>query len=428
MERQLRWMINYLVMLFPVIALLISHSSSIFLVLFAVAGIAVAAVHGRRIGLNRPEKSILWAFAMFPAAYLISFAVNALQGDLLDPGLKHLGDELRMLLMVPIYLLFRQVRIAPFYLWNGIVIAALAAGINAMYRYLWLAPGLRVSGSYDPIAFGDVSLVLGMMSLASFDTLAARHRIYKWVVPAAFFAGMTASLLSATRGAWIAIPAMMIILFFYMHKYVSLVHRLCLVAVCLLVGIGLYLVPATNVATRVQEVVQEVTDYLQGDVQYGGATYRILGWRATGKIFRAHPVIGAGPGNYKPLVDQMVARGELHEMTARHSQPGSTFLMAAADCGLLGLITLMGIFLVPLWLSIRWIRNNENQVEDIGYALLMLAVAFLHFGNFEAIFRRSFFTNFYIIMVAALTATAFNAMIPNHSSNRIKKRPEVQHE
>jgi O-antigen ligase len=414
-------MLSYLIMLFPVIALLISHSSSIFLLLFAVAGIGVTAVYGRRIGLNPSEKSILWAFALFPAAYLLSFAVNGMQGDLLDPRLKHLGDELRMLMIFPIFLLFRQVRIAPFYLWNGIVIAALAAGINALYRFFWLAPGLRVSGSYDPIAFGDVSLVLAMMSLASFDTLSARHRIYKWVVPAAFLAGMTASLLSATRGAWIAIPAMMTILFIYMHKYVRLVHRLSLVAVCLLVGIGLYLVPATNVATRVQEVVQEVTDYLQGDVKYGGATYRILGWRATAKILRAHPLIGAGPGNYKPLVDQMVARGELHEMTARHSQPGSTFLMAAADSGLVGLVMLLGVFLVPLWLAVRWIREHKDQVEDIGYALLMLAVAFLHFGNFEAIFRRSFFTNFYIIMVAALAATAFNAMIPDKRSTRFAK-------
>jgi len=163
-------------------------------------------------------------------------------------------------------------------------------------------------------------------------------------------------------------------------------------------------------------------------VKYGGATYRILGWRATAKIFREHPFIGAGPGNYKPLVDQMVARGELHEMTARHSQPGSTFLMAAADCGLLGLITLLGIFLVPLWLAVRFIRKPKSRVEDIGYALLMLVVAFLHFGNFEAIFRRSFFTNFYIIMVAALAATVFNEMVPNHRSNRFRTRPEGQHE
>lgn len=398
--------VNLMVLAFPSISLLVAHSSSIFLVLFAVVGIAVAAIPGRRLSLEPNEKRLLWAFASFPAVYLLSFAVNGLQGDLLDPNLKHLGDELRMLLFFPVFLLFRRLRIKPVYLWNGIVIGAIAAGINAVYRYFWLAPGVRASGSYDPIAFGDISLALAMMSVASFGSLVGENRIYRWAVPLAFFLGTAASVLSATRGAWIAIPALLVIVFFYLRKYFSLVRRLVLVAVFVFVGIAVYVIPATNVATRVQEVYREVTDYAHGKVEYGGATYRILGWHAALKVFGQHPVLGAGPGNYKPLVDRMAAAGELHKITTRHSQPGSAFLMALADCGLMGLLALAGVFLVPLWLSIELIKSGFEQQADLGYALMMLVIAFLHFANFEAIFRRSFFTNFYIIMVAALLAAA----------------------
>jgi O-antigen ligase len=199
-----------------------------------------------------------------------------------------------------------------------------------------------------------------------------------------------------------------VILFFYLGRYVRIAPRLILVGLCCLAAVIAYHVPATNVATRFQDAVSEVTEYFQGDVEeYGSAKARLLTYRAAWHIFQAHPLTGAGPGNYKPLVDQMIARGELPEMTGVHSQPINTFLATLVDCGILGLAALLGVFAAPLWLSIRYIRHN-GDLRNIGYALMMLVVAFAHFGLTESIFRRSIHVNFYVVMVAVIMAVAAN--------------------
>jgi O-antigen ligase len=94
-------------------------------------------------------------------------------------------------------------------------------------------------------------------------------------------------------------------------------------------------------------------------------------------------------------------------MTGVHSQPINTFLATLVDCGLLGLAALLGVFAAPIWLSIRYIRDN-GDLRNIGYALMLLVVAFAHFGLTESIFRRSIHVNFYVVMVAVIMAVAAN--------------------
>ncbi len=399
--------VSLLLLLFPVFANQMVHASSVTLTLLVVMGLPVVLSNSKRPLLTTPEKWVMWMFGAYSLVYLFSFALHGLLGHLLDPRLKYLGDALRMLCIWPVFALFRYLKISQGFLWGGINAAALVAGIYAICSFLWFAPGLRVDGSYDAIAFGDISLALAVMSIASLNWIIKKRKGYQFIALAAFALGTTACILTGSRGAWVAIPGLLAILFFYLARYISLVSRLMLVGVCCLLALAAYKVPATKVAPRIQSALNEVTDYFQGEIRYGGATVRLQGWRAGAHIFRAHPIIGAGPGNFKPMIDQLVVQGKLPENMAWHSQPASTFLAAMVDCGLIGLLALLGMFISPLWISIRLIqRGDENR--NFGYALMMLVVAFFHFGLSETIFRRSIYTNFYIIVVGAIMAVAAN--------------------
>ncbi len=399
--------VSLLLLLFPVLANQVTHASSTVLAILMLMGLPVVLSNSKRPLLSTPEKWVMWMFGAYSLVYLFSFALHGLLGHLLDPRLKYLGDALRMLCMLPVFALFRYLKISEGFLWSGINAAALMAGIYAIYSFFRIAPGARVDGSYDAIAFGDISLTLAVMSIASLNWLKKKHKGSQFIPLSAFVLGMTACILTGSRGAWVAIPGLFVILFFYMGRYVNLVSRLMLVGICCLLAIAAYKVPATKVAPRIKSAFTEVTDYFQGEIRYGGATVRLQGWRAGAHIFRAHPIIGAGPGNFKPMIDQLVAQGKLPENMAWHSQPASTFLASMVDCGLIGLLALLGMFISPLWISIRLIqRGDENR--NFGYALMMLVVAFFHFGLSETIFRRSVYTNFYIIMVGAIMAVASN--------------------
>ncbi|MFO7716804.1 O-antigen ligase family protein [Desulfosarcina sp.] len=399
---QITALVSTLLFLYLSTVNLVAHVGSTLSVLFAIAGIVLYARLPSGITIAKDEKWVLGMFVLYAFVYLLSLAINYFTGNLPQSSLKYVDDEARMLLIVPVFLLFRSIRLSDVAIWNGIVTGAILSGIHAVVFFV-ATDGNRASGSYDAIAFGDLSLALAVMSVAAYDPLIQKHSIYKPIIAAAFVLGVTASILSGSRGAWASIPLLFVILFLFTAKYIGRGRRIFFVALLCGIGVVAYLTPATQVAQRVDSAASEISDYLRGDVHYGGATVRLLGLQASMAIFADYPLIGAGPGSYKPMVMQMIAEDKLDAMAARHSQPSSTLFAAMASCGSLGLLAFLGMFAAPFLVSLAWIRRHLAY-RNVGYALMMLSAAFFQFGLSEDIFRRSLFTSFYIIMVAAFMA------------------------
>lgn len=353
------------------------------------------------------EKWVMWAFAGYFGVYLFSFVLNGLLGNLPDLRLKHIDHEFRFLFVFPIFLLLRYLRISNGILWGGVTTGALIAGGYAISSYLWLSPGQRASGGYHPIAFGDLSLALVFMSVVSIDWYRRNRNIYLFVPLVASLTGLVACIISGTRGAWIAIPGLLCVLFFYSAKFFRIGPRLLMVGACCFLAVAAYKIPATTIAKRLNPIVTDVADYAQGHRVYTPITARIELWRAALDIFYQNPLFGAGPGTYKPLLHEMVAKGLRDEIASPHSDPHSTYLAAMSDCGILGLSALLAMLGMPLYLAVIYIRSG-HKVRDLGFAMVMLVVAFAHYGLTETIFSRNVNISFYVVMVASLMAVAAN--------------------
>lgn len=394
--------VNGLLFFYLSTANIIPHTGSTLTALFAVAGIVLYFRSHPRIVITKPERWVLGTFVFFSAIYLLSFAINNFMGNLPDFKLKFIDDEMRMLLVLPVFYLFRTITIYESAIWNGIVTGAITSGIYAIGFFV-VTDGQRVSGSYDAIAFGNLSLLMAVLSVPAYDVLIKKNGVYKWVVATALILGLIAAVLSGSRGTWASIPLLFVILFFFTSKYIHLKGRILILGLCCLFGTVSYFIPAINVDKRVDSAFSEISDYFQGNVHYGGATVRLLGLQASVKIFLDHPWIGTGPGSYNHKVNQMIAQDELHAMTAQHNEPSSTIFATMVACGSLGLIGLSGLFISPFWLSITLLRKH-CLCRNAAYGLMMVSVAFFHFGMSEIIFRRSFFSNLYIIMIAVFMA------------------------
>jgi O-antigen ligase len=402
----LRLAVNALLLFYLSTVNLVPHSGSTISMILACTGTLLFVFVGAKFNVTFSEKAVFIAFLIFPATYLLSFAINNWPDHFKIKNYKHLEDEFRMLLLFPLYFLFRKVKPSHNSIWTGILAGAIISGVYAIVNFVSSGGG-RVSGSYDAIAFGDISLVLAGMSTTSLEAVNKKNPIFKYLVPVAFLLGLAASILSGTRGTWAAIPILLVILFVYMGKYIHKLKRLLLVGVCGAIILGSYWIPATHVAQRVDSAISEVSGYLNGDVQYGGATVRLLGFRAAMEIYSVNPIIGAGPGNYQREVEIMIKRGRLHEMTAKHFLPSSIFLSTLSTCGTLGFLALLGIFITPIYFSIQLIRSHA-EYRSVGYSLMMLVSGFLLFGASEIIFRRSVFASFYILLMAVFMAMAAN--------------------
>lgn len=402
-----RFIACFLLLLFPSLCNLIRHSGSTILVLLTLMGLPIALSPKRRPALTIYEKWVMSAFAAYFGVYLFSFVLNGLLGNLPDLRLRNIDHEFRFLFVFPLFLLMRYLRISRGILWGSVTAGALIAGGYAIYNSLWLTPGQRVSGGYHSIAFGDLSLAMAFMSGVAMDWYKRNRNIYLLVPITALLMGVIGSIMSGSRGAWIAIPALFGVLFFYSSKFLRIGPRLLMVGACCVLAVAAYKIPATKIARRLDAVVTDIADYAQGRRLPTSAAERIESWRAALDIFYQNPLFGAGPGTYKPLVHELVAEGTRHEIAAPYSQPHSTYFSVMSDCGLLGLIALLAVLGTPLWLAIIYIRSG-HKVRDLGYALVMLVVGFAHFGLTETIFGRNVNVSFYIVMVAFLMAVAAN--------------------
>ena len=349
----------------------------------------------------------MWAFVAYSAAYALSFTINGLTGTLQDLRFSHLDHEFRFLMVVPAYLLIRHLKISQLPLWIGIISGALLSGGYALLSFFGFSPGERVNGSYHAIAFGDISLALAFMSIPAYDWLKSIAKAFRIVPFAALLLGMAAVLLSETRGAWIAIPALAIIIFLYTSTMFTLKTRILCLSLAILVVLSVYHIPAFNISGRIDAAFNEVNAYMDGDRSYSSIGSRIEGWQVALEIFRDHPVLGAGPGNYEPLMHRMVEQGKDYKMAAIHSQPHGAYSSALADCGTIGLLALLGLFAFPMVSAIRIVRYSK-PVRHLGYALMILVVSFMHFGLTETIFSLNINVTFYIIFTATIMAVAAN--------------------
>lgn len=391
-----------LLIFFPTLSNMLTHASSVLLVLLTLGGIFSSFYSKDRPPLSRIEKWIIIAFGVYFAVYFVSFITNAILGNIEKPLLKYLDHEFRMLFLFPIYLLLVRIQIKQWILWACIITGASVAGIYALMCTFWLFPGMRVSASYHSIAFGDISIVLAFMSLAAMRYFFQKHAAYIAVPLIAFFLGIIATILSETRGAWIAIPSLLLLFFIQISKLTHRRHLSIVLTICLIfVGISTVYVP--QIKHRLLLTYNETHDYWEGSNVYSSSAVRIEGWLATWQIFKEHPIIGAGPGSFKPLVHKMLADGKRYSIISIHSQPHSAYLSSLAECGVLGLLALLGLFLFPMWLFISTIKYDPSTI-DVCYAGLVLVVGFIHFGLTETIFSRNININFYIVMLSMIMA------------------------
>jgi len=405
-DDKLRTVVSVLLVIFPIASNLITHACSTIFVLLAVMGLSVVLFSRARYYLTQSEKWIAWSFVAYFAVHFFSYVINWFIGDIPDfrPKLDHEG---RWLLFFPIYAIFRYCRVSPKVLWAGLLAGAFFSGFYAIALWAGSPTEVRVSGSYHAIAFGDLALTFAFMCIPSVSWFAGKKIFYLLIPMTAFFSGIIACIYSGTRGAWIAIPMLSLIIYFYFATSLTPRVRYILLTGCFLLGLAAYHHPITNIENRVNAGISEIVAYSKGNQEYTSTTTRLVGWRASLDIFYDNPVIGAGPGQYELLLHQLVAQGKSYEIAGKHSQPHSTYMITMAECGTVGLLALLGIFASPLYAAFRLIRSC-SAARSFGYALAVLIVAFMHFGLTETIFSRNVFIGFYIVFVAALLAIEQN--------------------
>ena len=141
--------------------------------------------------------------------------------------------------------------------------------------------------------------------------------------------------------------------------------KLAFVISVLLVS-ALFLSPV--VQSRLKEVFSDTMNYRTGHV-FTPLGFHYYVWDMAVRIFKMHPLVGAGTGGYAYLMGKIKS-----PWLPVAVQPQNTFLYMAASYGILGILAVIYLWAVPL--SLGWKRRQTIH----GFALLAF-MAILTMGS-----------------------------------------------
>lgn len=415
MPNYLRIIVFLSVFLLPVLCNLAEHSASAVLVVLVLIEIYAWITRKKIPPVSPAEKYIMWSFALYFFICVFFFLAN---GFLRESASFHwnLDHELRFLAFVPIYFLFQRTGLKPWTIWYGSSVAAILCGLFSIYylygiysstdaanihNSLTFAEAMRVSGAYNPITFGQLSLAFGAMSFCGIRYFHKAHPALMLLPLAALISGIMVSFLSGTRGAIIVIPFLTLVFFIqlgsFRHPWRK---RIALILSVAFLSSGLYFMPGSTMDQRVRAGLTQAKAFFNGEGT-GQYVVRLAMWSEAWKMITAHPVCGNGKEGYNAIIEAKAAKNEIPKAIERFSSPHNNYLTNMVSYGITGLLMLLALFLSPLFVFIPAARAQWPQ-NDMAYTGIILVVSFMLFAVTETIFYRNININVYTILTAAV--------------------------
>lgn len=173
---------------------------------------------------------------------------------------------------------------------------------------------------------------------------------------------LIALLLTFTFGSWIGFGAALVYFGWIFRKKLRL--KLIALAVCVLSS-GTIIFVTTNQKYLSDKVQQIAWDY---------AT-RLAFWLVAWREFLDHPIKGGGLGSFGPLVAEQHFSW-LAAIWADTTSPHNIYLYILSQFGIIGFISIFGVFVYALWLMVRVSRAKVAPVDrDLRWAALALGFA-----------------------------------------------------
>lgn len=341
----------------------------------------------RRPGLSRAET----AFVIVSLALVLAWWAAWWLHGLPDAGERSAQRVPKLLGAIVVLLLVRRCRnLAPAW-WHGLTIGAWGAGIYALWYVLSGQVGHyegRVEGPTNPIYFGGLSLAFCLMLLPRIADPEQPPHIRGLAAGGAGLA-LLANALSGSRGAWIAIPVMLLVYVPTIGRRYRPAWRLGVPvgvgALCLLV----LLTPLLPTQERLADTVQELHQIGQGVQADGAIGRRIQMWQIAVSLIAERPWLGVGPQAFRDALEAGVASGRYSPFLLDYTHPHNAFLSTMLMLGIPGLVLQILLMFTPIMTAWSRLRSESLQQRQLAWCALAVATVMASMALSESVFERS---------------------------------------
>lgn len=385
--------------------------------LLAIGGMVISyrkSLYAR--GWDKPKELRLLHFA-FWFFFVVSLASWFAEGFDYEGG-KNLGTHARFILFWPLIIALTSARIRA----TGVFIAfgaasisiltLLLAAIAARQGALGAVMNQRFGGGINPISFGNLALLTGIITVAgSLYFFRAKRQALGTALLVGGISAALVSMLSETRSNLVALPFLLLLL-------VPLFSKKLRVAAVVLVP----LVLVTAIATS-----DRMSDSLNGLINNGyldkGMDIRLDMWRQASDLFLNNPGMGAGLGGYTHLIESAVEDGNLPPiyLDCCTGHPHNDLLNNAATRGIPGILSWAFLIFIPLGLFARHLFSGHAPAAHLAAAGSMVSIGYLMFGLTESTFDRSLLLTFYLLAIAAIGSALYTELSASYQRQRNRK-------
>ncbi|SMG62410.1 RfaL protein [methanotrophic bacterial endosymbiont of Bathymodiolus sp.] len=350
------------------------------------------------IPLAKKEKILIFSLLLLPA--VIAFDV-ILRGI----NLRYLDYYLRFVLAILIFLALRKIKVSLTPLITGILMGSIGAGIFALYQKYYLHINIlsdnNTLGHMLKINFGNISLLLGMMSLAGLFLIKETRfkKSFAIISILAFILGVTGSVLSGARGGWLAIPffACLFIVYFPCNKKLKIFSVVGLILAILLIYFA-----NSNVKSRIDLTYKNTdsyfsTDNLQADQTSTGTRLEL--WKAAQMMIIEQPIFGIGSGQFRHRLKEKIAAGQIKNINLYEHVHNET-LQILVSTGIIGLLAYLILYAGSAYYFYRSINSSTLNTEKyLSFLGMMLVGAYFIFGLTNYSFGHHLMVLFFAVMM-----------------------------
>jgi len=357
--------------------------------------------------LSRLERWLVWSVLLFIAVWVLSWAVHGFT----DEATRAAGRVGRLLFLIPVLLLLRRVRGLDRWMWQGLIAGGLIAGSYALWFVLSGQPGVhhigetgfRVEGTTNPIYFGGISLAFALMLVPKVIDDREGNALRSLALCAIVLA-FVANALSGSRGAWLAVPILIVIYSFTLGMRQTPLWRFGTPLALLGLSLLALTAPLLPMHERLSETWIEIKLIGEGLGSEGTIGLRLQMWSVAWAQFLDNPWLGAGPGAYRDALHQAATANDWNPIMLRYRHPHNEYLSALTNAGIPGLITFVAMLGAAAMRFARHLWSAGRDLRFMAWCGLAATVTLAVMAGSESIFERNTGVIWFALLIAVTSA------------------------
>ncbi|WP_290435167.1 O-antigen ligase family protein [Aeromonas caviae] len=258
---------------------------------------------------------------------------------------------------------------------SGFGIGALLAFGIAAYDKFFLGYE-RAFGDMMPLQSGNIAMSLGLFCLCGMFWAQKKGKLaFSLFMLMGACGGMGASFLSGTRGGWVLLPVILVTIGMLFKECLSRKRAIAMIAGALLCGGGLIAQPQSGVEVRIEQAQRDISQYLDKTNLNTSLGIRFQLWQSAWQSFTEKPLFGWGNHGIRESQKAQWARGEISQYIYDfNSHAHNQFLDEMARRGVIGLLSLLAIFILPFYFVKKHQPHKDELDMYCGAALVIVTV------------------------------------------------------